>query len=287
MSGQPAWLRVRAPSPREEEGMRAVRDVVSRYRLATVCQGAICPNAAECWGKRTATFMLLGQVCTRTCRFCAVPTGNPGGALDREEPARLAAALAELDLSYVVLTSVDRDDLADGGASLFAEAIRTIKDRSPGVKVEVLVPDFCGNDKAIATVAEAGADVIGHNLETVRRLTPSLRDRRAGYDLSLRVLSRFKDLAPKSLVKSSLMLGLGERREEVLAALHDLGEAGVDAVTLGQYLRPTRSAFPVARYLPPKEFDELAKTAREMGFHSVIAGPLVRSSYHAAALFEG
>jgi lipoic acid synthetase len=266
--------------------MRLVRSVLSRYHLATVCQGALCPNAAECWGRRTATFMLLGEACTRACRFCAVPTGNPGGKVDAEEPERLARAVAELELAYVVLTSVDRDDLKDGGASFFAEAIRRVKATDSLVKVEALVPDFGGNEEALRTVAASGADVLGHNLETVRRLTPSLRDRRASYALSLKVLSRFRALAPgNSVVKSALLLGLGETREEILEALSDLRAAGVDAVALGQYLRPTRAAAPVVRYVTPAEFAEFAEAARGIGFRSVLAGPLVRSSYHAAELF--
>lgn len=285
MNALPSWLKVKAPSPQAVEGIRIVRDILTRHRLTTVCQGALCPNVAECWGAHTATFMLLGDVCTRACRFCAVPTGNPGGMVNQDEPTRLAAAVAELSLSYVVLTSVDRDDLKDGGASLFAEAIEKIKERSPAVKVEALVPDFSGKEEALTAVAAAGADVIGHNLETVRRLTPQLRDRRAGYDLSLEVLNRFRVLAPRTITKSSLILGMGEQHEEILTALRDLHDVGVKAVTLGQYLQPTKRAAPVARYLLPKEFDELAGAAKEIGFRSVIAGPLVRSSYHAAKLF--
>jgi lipoic acid synthetase len=205
--------------------------------------------------------------------------------VDQGEPTRLAAAVAELSLSYVVLTSVDRDDLKDGGASLFAEAIEKVKGLSPAVKVEALVPDFSGKEEALKAVAAAGADVIGHNLETVRRLTPQLRDRRAGYDLSLGVLNRFRVLAPRAITKSSLILGMGEQHEEILTALRDLYDVGVKAVTLGQYLQPTKGAAPVARYLLPEEFDELAEAAKEIGFRSVIAGPLVRSSYHAAKLF--
>ena len=286
MTQRPVWLKVKAPSQRAAEEMRSVREVLSRHRLTTVCQGAICPNAAECWGRRTATFMLLGEVCTRACRFCAVPTGNPAGVVDWEEPERLAAAVEELGLAYVVLTSVDRDDLADGGAGVFAAAVETIKARHPSTRVEALVPDFSENEDAIATVAAAGADVIGHNLETVERLSSELRDRRAGYERSLRVLAQFKERMPNRVTKSSLMLGLGERRDEVLAALQDLRRAGVDAVTLGQYLQPTPHSAPIARYLPPEEFDGLAETAKDLGFRFVVSGPLVRSSYHAAELFQ-
>ena len=262
-----------------------MRDLLERHRLVTVCQGAICPNVVECWEKRTATFMLLGKVCTRTCRFCAVPSGDPSGHVDHDEPFRLAEAVAELGLSYVVLTSVDRDDLADGGATVFAEAIRRIKERSPAVKVEVLVPDFSGNEAAIISIAEAGADIIGHNLETVARLTPRLRDRRASYALSLWVHERFRSLSNGYLTKSSLMLGLGEEWDEILMALRDLRSVGVDVLSLGQYLRPAGRTVPVVRYLPPAEFDRLAVVAREIGFRSVVAGPLVRSSYRAASVF--
>lgn len=286
MTHRPAWLKVKAPSPRSAEGMRTICEVLSHYRLTTVCQGAICPNAAECWAEATATFMILGNVCTRACRFCAVPTGHPDGIVDWEEPARLAAAVEELGLSYVVLTSVDRDDLADGGASLFAKTIAMIKESRPSTKVEALVPDFSENEESIRKVSAAGAHAIGHNLETVKRLTPQLRDRRAGYERSLCVLARFKELVPDRVLKSSLILGLGERRGEVLAALRDLRTAGVDAVTLGQYLRPTPHAAPIVRYLAPEEFAELAESARDMGFRFVVSGPLVRSSYHAAELFQ-
>jgi len=206
--------------------------------------------------------------------------------VDWEEPARLATAVEELGLSYVVLTSVDRDDLTDGGASLFAKTIATIKECRPNTKVEALVPDFAENKGPIREVSDAGAHVIGHNLETVKRLTPKLRDRRAGYEQSLRVLARFKELAPNRVLKSSLILGLGERRGEVLAALRDLRTAGVDAVTLGQYLRPTPRAEPIVRYLAPEEFAELAQAARDIGFPYVASGPLVRSSYRAASLLE-
>lgn len=283
---RPQWLKVRAPSPKETEGMKILRDILARYHLTTVCQGASCPNAVECWGARTATFMLLGKLCTRACRFCGIPTGDPGGVVDWEEPARLRAAVDELGLSYVVLTSVDRDDLEDDGARLFATAIAGIKGGSEQSKVEALVPDFSGDEEAITAVAAAGADVIGHNLETVRRLSPRLRDRRAGYDLSLHVLGQFRRLAPASIIKSSLILGMGETQAEILQALRDLHNAGVDAVTFGQYLQPTRKAIPVARYLLPEEFDEIARVARRIGFRFVMAGPLVRSSYHASNMFK-
>lgn len=286
LSDRPPWLKVKAPSPAEAAGMRAVRATLSRYDLTTVCQGARCPNAAECWGARTATFMLLGKICTRACRFCAVRTSDPGGIVDQEEPVRLAEAVAELSLSHVVLTSVDRDDLADSGAALFAAAIAKIKERSPDVRVEVLVPDFSGREESLREIVSAGPDVIGHNLETVRRLSPSLRDQRADYDLSLAVLASFKKLAPRTLIKSSLILGLGETKEEIIISMEDLRRAGVDGLTLGQYLRPTCHSTPVVRYIPQCEFDELAAEAKKLGFRSVVSAPLARSSYHAARTFS-
>jgi len=285
MRERPSWLKVRAPSGKQIEGMRAVRDALARHRLTTVCQGARCPNAAECWGARTATFMLLGGTCTRACRFCAVPTGDPGGEVDCEEPERVAAAVAELRLSYAVLTSVDRDDLTDGGAWVFSSAIRAIKQRTPSTTVEVLVPDFSGRSEPLDRVVAAAPAVIGHNLETVRRLSPSLRDPRAGYDRSLAVLSALRQLAPQMVLKSSLMLGLGESRKEVLEALSDLRAAGVDILTLGQYLRPTAAAAPVSAYVSPEVFEALADAARRLGFRAVVSGPFVRSSYRAAACY--
>ena len=282
MSDRPGWLKVRANTIAEAEGMRAVRDVLARRNLTTVCQGARCPNAAECWGAGTATFMLLGDVCTRACRFCAVPTGNPRGAIDADEPARVASAVADLGLNYVVLTSVDRDDLEDGGASLFAAAIMEIKERSPQVKIEALIPDFSGNDEALHALIASAPDVIGHNIETVRRLSPELRDPRASYDQSLRVLERVLQISPDTITKSSLKLGLGEKRDEVLETMRDLRSVGVRALTLGQYLPPSRSAAPLVRYVHPDEFASLEQDARNLGFCFVMSGPLVRSSYHAA-----
>ena len=282
MSDRPGWLKVRANTIAEAEGMRAVRDVLARRNLTTVCQGARCPNAAECWGAGTATFMLLGDVCTRACRFCAVPTGNPRGTIDADEPTRVASAVADLGLNYVVLTSVDRDDLEDGGASLFAAAIMEIKERSPQVKIEALIPDFSGNDDALHALIASAPDVIGHNIETVRRLSPELRDPRASYDQSLRILARIGKISPTTITKSSLMLGLGEKRDEVLETMRDLRSVGVRALTLGQYLPPSRSAAPLVRYVHPDEFASLEQDARNLGFCFVMSGPLVRSSYHAA-----
>lgn len=265
--------------------MREMRDILARHQLETVCQGAQCPNAVECWSARTATFMILGATCTRNCRFCDVPTGDPGGRVDMDEPDRLQDAMRELGLKYVVLTSVDRDDLPDGGADMFARSIEAIRRLGSDITVEALIPDFSGQKASWERVLSANAAVVGHNLETVRRLTPDLRDRRAGYDQSLRTLEFFAR-GGSCRVKSGLMLGLGEREDEVRTALHDLRSVGVDTVTLGQYLRPSTIAIPVVRYVPPEAFDALAAYARSLGFRSVVAGPLVRSSYHAAAAFE-
>jgi len=225
--------------------------------------------------------MLLGDLCTRACRFCGVTTGDPGGIVDHGEPERLAAAVAELGLRYVVLTSVDRDDLPDGGAGLFATSVDCLKAKIDGIRVEVLIPDFGGDPSALDRLLATGADVFGHNVETVRRLTPGLRDRHSGYEQSLVVLGHLSKRAEKRKVKSGLMVGLGETRSEITEALGDLRRAGVDIVTIGQYLRPDKRAVPVERHVPPAEFDEIAAEAEAMGFGAVVAGPLVRSSYHA------
>jgi lipoic acid synthetase len=280
----PPWLTI-SPSGGEAAYAR-VRSRLAAHQLHTVCEEARCPNRAECWGAGTATLLLLGDVCTRGCRFCAVKTGDPGGAVDRDEPERAARTADELGLDYVVLTSVDRDDLPDGGASVYAAAARAIVARRPGCRVEVLTPDFRGDRAAIATVLAAPVDVFGHNVEVVRRLGPVARDRRASYDLSLRVLRTVKELDPARLTKSSLMLGLGETTGEVEEALADMRAAAVDIVTLGQYLRPSRRQLPVQAYLPPEHFAALAARARELGLRHVVAGPFVRSSHRARAVFE-
>ncbi|MCX7844574.1 MAG: lipoyl synthase [Candidatus Bipolaricaulota bacterium] len=265
--------------------MAAVRRVLEEHRLATVCTEARCPNLPACWGAGTATFLILGEICTRACRFCAVAHGRPWPP-DPAEPARLARAVRALGLRYVVLPSVDRDDLPDGGAAHFAACIRAIKEAAPETKVEALIPDFSGDREALRQVVEAGPDGVGHNLETVRRLTPLVRDRRAGYDLSLSVLQALKELRPRLLTKSSLLLGLGETEEEVEEALWDLRRVGVDVLVLGQYLRPTARQIPVARYVPPQEFQAWAERAKEIGFRAVVSGPLVRTSFRAAEVFE-
>ena len=280
---KPEWLKVPLPiGPTYAH----VRDVVSQLQLHTVCQEAMCPNVAECWGHGTATFMILGWVCTRACKFCAVATGNPRGWVDAGEPERVAQAVEQLGLQYVVLTSVDRDDLPDGGASHFARTVQAIKARLPQVRVEALTPDFQGDLRAVEVVMDSGLDVFAHNLETVRRLTPRVRDPRAAYDQSLRVLAHAKRYRPQVLTKSSLMLGLGETDEEIRQAMRDLRAAGVDILTLGQYLRPTKSHLPVERYVTPREFEVYREWGFEEGFVEVFSGPLVRSSYRAERVFQ-
>ncbi|MEE8592986.1 MAG: lipoyl synthase [Candidatus Bipolaricaulota bacterium] len=286
MPTHPSWIKVRVPTPAQSRGMAEMRELLARYRLATVCQGARCPNAAECWSARTATFMVLGDICTRNCRFCDVPTGNPGGAVDTGEPDRLAAAVRELGLEHVVLTSVDRDDLPDGGADAFARVIERITEAPDAVTIEVLVPDFCGKRASLDRILATSADVLGHNLETVYRLTPDLRDGRAGYDRSIDVLRYLADRAGGRRIKSGLMVGLGESIAEIHEAMGDLRNAGVDMLTIGQYLQPSKDAVPIARYVSPSEFEQFAVYAQDLGFASVVTGPLVRSSYHAAVAFS-
>jgi len=275
---KPAWLKVTLPGKGDFGKMDSI---LARYNLNTVCQSAQCPNQGECWGRCTSTIMILGEVCTRNCKFCAVDTGNPKGFLDWTEPERVAGAVKELGLDYVVITSVDRDDLEDGGAELFAATIRRIKETVPGVLCEPLIPDFFGRRDLLEKVIQSSPDVLGHNLETVRRLTPFVRDRRAGYDLSLKVLTLAKEINPSLPVKSGIMLGLGETDEEVLETLRDIRNAGADIVTLGQYLMPTRKHLPVQRYVDPETFRFFSEEAYKMGFKYAPSAPLVRSSYHA------
>jgi lipoic acid synthetase len=279
---KPEWLRVRPPAG---EHYAHLKSLLRDLKLHTVCEEARCPNVWECWGGGTATIMLLGDVCTRGCRFCAVKSGNPHGIVDLEEPRKVATAIAELGLSYVVLTSVDRDDLPDGGASHFAATIREIKARDPDILVEALVPDFQGDMEAVRTVVTAGPDVLDHNIETVRRLQGVARDRRANYEQSLQVLRDAKAMRADLFTKSSIMLGLGETREEVLETMKDLRTNEVDILTLGQYLRPSEWHLPVQEYVPPEAFDDLREAGEDMGFLYVAAGPLVRSSYRAGEFF--
>jgi lipoic acid synthetase len=280
---KPPWLKARIPSGERFERLRAtVRD----HRLATVCEESICPNIGECWNNGTATIMLMGKVCTRACQFCAVDTGNPHGWLDPDEATNSARTVELMSLRYVVLTSVDRDDLPDGGARHYADCIRAIKARCPQTAVEALTPDFAGVLADVATVVDSGVDVFAQNLETVERLSKKVRDARAGYRQTLDVLAFAKRRRPDVLTKSSLMLGLGETDEEVAAALDDLKAAAVDIVTFGQYLRPTPNHLAVERYVTPDEFERYRRSGLERGFLEVVAGPLVRSSYRADRVFE-
>jgi lipoic acid synthetase len=279
---KPEWLKVRPPGG---ANFSHLKSLLHGLDLHTVCEEAHCPNVGECWGGGTATIMLLGDTCTRGCRFCAVTSGNPRGMVDPLEPEKVARAVAELDLSYVVLTSVDRDDLPDGGAAHFAETVRAIKAADPKILVETLVPDFQGDPEAIRTVLGGGQEVFDHNVETVRRLQAVARDRRANYEQSLFVLRHAKSVRPDVYTKSSIMLGLGETEDEVLETLQDLRGAGVDIVTLGQYLRPSAWHLAVSQYVAPETFDAYRRQAEAMGFLYVAAGPLVRSSYRAGEFF--
>ncbi len=279
---KPAWLKVSLPAGDDYERVKAK---VSGLSLHTVCKEAACPNLAECWGAGTATIMILGDTCTRGCRFCNVKTGNPRGQVDWLEPVRVADAVRDLGWRYLVLTAVNRDDLADGGALIFANTVREIHARVPGSKVEILSGDYRGDLRALDIVMDAEPDVFAHNLETVRRLTPSVRDKRAGYDQSLRVLSYAKSRAPQHYTKTSLMLGLGETDGEVEAAMDDARSAGVDIFTMGQYLQPSKRHLPVHAFVTPEEFEAYGLLARGKGFHQVVSSPLSRSSYHAEQAF--
>jgi len=278
LGGKPGWLRAKAPSG---EGFHAVKSIVREHRLATVCEEAKCPNIGECWNAGTATIMLMGAVCTRACRFCAVDTGNPHGWLDLEEPTNAAHTVELMKLKYIVLTSVNRDDLADGGAEHYAACVRAIKGRNPQTAVEALTPDFQGVLKDVETVVDSGLEVFAQNVETVRRLTHPVRDPRAGYEQTLRVLEHAKRHNPKVLTKTSLMLGLGETDAEILETMDDLRQVNVDILTLGQYLRPTLNHLPVQRFVTPAEFDRYRAEALARGFLECVSGPLVRSSYRA------
>ena len=280
---KPDWLRVSLPHGDDYERVKAK---VSGLTLNTVCKEAACPNLAECWGAGTATIMILGDTCTRGCRFCNVKTGNPRGIVDWLEPTRVADAVADLGWKYLVLTAVDRDDLADGGALIFANTVRAIHERVPASRVEILTGDYRGDLTALEIVLDARPDVFAHNLETVRRLTPHVRDKRAKYDRSLEVLRHAKKHSPDRYTKTSLMLGLGESVEEVEAAMEDARAAGVDIFTMGQYLQPSKKHLPVTEFISPERFAELGALARSKGFHQVVSSPLSRSSYHAEQAFS-
>jgi lipoic acid synthetase len=279
VGAKPAWLKVPLSHGPHYKGLK---HLMREQQLHTICEEAACPNIGECWGEfRTASFLLLGDTCTRNCGFCDVTTGRPG-AVDWGEPLRLAEAVARLQLRHVVITSVTRDDLDDGGAAVFAMTVRALKRRDPALGVEVLIPDFQGNWDALGTVMDAGPDILNHNIETVPRLYSRVRPK-AVYTQSLALLARAKALSPRTPTKSGLMVGLGETRDEVLKVFSDLRANNVDVLTVGQYLRPSLRHLPVERFVAPAEFDELKTVARGMGFRHVESGPLVRSSYHAHA----
>ncbi len=274
---KPEWLKVRLPA---SENYFELKGIMRSLGLHTVCESARCPNIAECWTHRTATFMILGELCTRRCGFCAVPKGMPAADVDWAEPARVAEAAASMGLKYIVVTSVDRDDLEDGGATIFAHTIAALRERISGCQVEVLIPDFRGSDPALEIVLNARPDVLNHNTETVPRLYPVAR-RGSRYERSLRLLKHSREIAPQIPTKSGLMVGLGETFDETCAVLKDLAAAGVDIVTIGQYLRPSGEQLPVARFYTPEEFAALKLEGERLGIRHVESGPLVRSSYHA------
>ncbi len=278
---KPAWLRRKLPSGPEYE---KVRSLIRDKDLHTVCQEAQCPNQFECFSKKTATFLILGSKCTRNCRFCNIEKG-PMGPPDPDEPERVAQAAVRMNLRYVVVTSVTRDDLPDGGAGIFARTIHALRSRIKDVRVEVLIPDFQGDEKALETVLTAKPDVLNHNLETVRRLYLKVRPE-ADYDRSLELIRRVKRISPAIPAKSGIMLGLGEKVEEIRQAIGDLYAADCRILTMGQYLQPSKSHLPVSRFVPPEEFEQLRKFAMETGFSKVASGPFVRSSYHAGELYK-
>jgi lipoic acid synthetase len=284
LTGKPRWLKAPLAAG---AGFEAVRRTVREHHLATVCEEAKCPNIGECWNAGTATIMVMGAVCTRACRFCAVDTGNPHGWLDAQEPANVAASVALMGLGYVVLTSVDRDDLSDGGAAHYAACVRAIKERTPSTAVEALTPDFQGVLRDVERVVDSGLEVFAQNIETVRRLTHPVRDPRAGYAQTLAVLAHAKQHRPAVLTKSSLMLGLGETEAEIIECMDDLRAAGVDILTLGQYLRPTMHHLAVERFVTPEEFTRYRAWGLARGFRECVSGPLVRSSYRAEQALAG
>lgn len=279
---KPSWIKVKAPVG---EKYFEIKNLLGSLNLATVCQEAKCPNMSECWNGGTATFMLMGEVCTRGCRFCSVKTGNPKGKIDNDEPEKVGHAISKMNLDYVVLTSVDRDDLPDEGSGHFARTVEVIKSQRPDLLVEVLTPDFKGNKDFIGRIVKAKPDVFAHNVETVERLQKRVRDPRANYSQSLEVLRYVKDLDKTRFTKTSLMLGLGETEEEILQCLKDLRAVECDVVTFGQYLQPTKTKLKVEEFVTPEKFAWWQKTAEEMGFLYVASGPLVRSSYRAGEFF--
>lgn len=280
---KPPWLRVKIGGGK---AFQIVRDTVHANHLNTVCEESHCPNIGECWSHGTATLMLMGSVCTRACKFCAVDTGNPKGRLDPNEPAHAAQSVRLMNLRYVVLTSVDRDDLADGGAQHYADCIVAIKKKNPTTAVEALTPDFSGSKVAVATVVRAGVNVFAQNIESVERLTQRVRDPRAGYKQTLEVLAHAKSLSADLLTKSSLMVGLGETDSEIEQTMVDLRSHAVDVLTIGQYLRPTQNHLPIHRWVTPEQFAHYRKLGLRMGFTEIASGPLVRSSYRADRILD-
>ena len=277
---KPNWFKVKIPTG---ENFLSLKNKVHELKLSSVCEESKCPNIGECWNHKTATLMVMGNVCTRACRFCSVDTGNPKGWLDQEEPRKIAETIAFMSLNYVVLTSVDRDDLMDGGSSHIARCVASSKKISPDVVIEVLSPDFRGNLDHLDTLLESGLDVFSQNIETVKRLTHAVRDPRTGYDQTLKML---RHASNKGLLsKSGMMLGLGEERDEVIKTMSDLRENGVKILTLGQYLRPTKNHLPVKKYIHPDEFTEYSQIGKDIGIDEVVAGPLIRSSYRADKAF--
>lgn len=279
---KPDWLKIRLPSGSE---YKEVFDTLRRYNLSTVCQEARCPNIGECWAKKSATIMILGKICTRACKFCAVTTGNPKGFTDPQEPENVAEVIKKFGLRYVVITSVDRDDLKDLGSGHYVRTVEAIKKKNPETKIEVLIPDFNSEKEFLKKIVDSQPFVIGHNLETVQRLTPYIRDRRCSYEKSLTVLRLTKKLNLEIPTKSGIMIGLGEKEDEIIETLRDLKDTNVDIVTIGQYLQPTKKHVPVQKYYTPDEFDKFKKIGEEIGIKYVISGPLVRSSYHASDVF--
>ena len=275
---KPSWLKVKAEI---NSNYQKVKEQVHDKNLYTVCEEAHCPNIGECWSAGTATFMLMGSVCTRACKFCSIDTGNPNGWLDKDEPLNIAKAVLSMNLKYVVLTSVNRDDLLDGGAKHFADTVQLIKELNPKTAVEALTPDFKGLFSSIDTLVNCGLEVFAQNIETVKRLTHEVRDIRAGYDQTLNVLSESKRINPKVLTKTSIILGLGETNTEIEQTMDDLIENKVDILTIGQYLRPTINHFPVKKWVTPNEFEKYREIGLKKGFLEVVSGPMVRSSYRA------
>lgn len=286
MSRKPPWLKVRPPLG---PNYLKIKSILAQNGLFTVCEEASCPNIGECWSGGTATFMLLGGVCTRGCRFCNVATGNPNGFVDHDEPLKIAKSISQMDLNYIVLTSVDRDDLDDHGAGHFAKAVNLVKEYSPNILVETLTPDWAGLDGSINTMLTSRVDVLAHNVETVERLQSEVRDHRASYRLSLTVLEKYKNntlkLGKKLLTKTSIMLGLGEKDSEIMECMQDLLDVGVDVLTLGQYLQPTPKHLAVRSFVTPEKFSYWAEWGEKMGFKYVASGPLVRSSYRAGEYY--